>query len=256
MRASHSTLLLLSLTAGLACKGERTDDQAVQTTTAEGRLASPSGETADKRGVSMVRMINALPTVNAATVTADDKAMFSSVDYKSVTPYTEITDNIARFRLQGGTRDTTIASNNEFMMDGSRYTMVALPEKDGGVRLRVLHDELATDAGKARLRVIHGVAGVDEIDVLLQGSTDPLFDDVNLTSEAGYKDIDPAKTTLLVREDGSNRQLVKKEMNFQAGHSYTVVVTSNTKGQRVDAIVVDDHVMNQPGTMDSTGSKK
>lgn len=234
----HTGYLLLTLATVAACKGEKVDDEAVQTTTAEGRLASPSADAAEKRGTSMVRMINALPTGSAATVTADDKSMFSGIDYKTVTPYTEITDNVAKFRLQGGGRDTTIASNNEIMMDGSRYTLVALPEKDGGVRLRVLHDELAGDTTRAKLRVIHGVAGVGEIDVLFQGKEDPIFDNVNLTSEAGYKDVDPLTTTLIIKADGSGKQLLKKEMKFMAGHAYTVVVTGT--GARAEAILVDD----------------
>ncbi|MBY0490295.1 MAG: DUF4397 domain-containing protein [Gemmatimonadaceae bacterium] len=230
--------LLLTLAAAAACKGERREDRAVQTTTSEGQLASPTADAAERRGMSMVRMINALPAGSAASVSVDDKATFTGIDYKTVTPYTEVSENVARFRLQSGSKDTTIASNNEIMMDGSRYTIVALPEKGGGVRLRVLHDELGKDTTKAQLRVIHGLTGVGEIDVLFQGKDDALFDNVNLASEAGYKDVDPLNTTLIVKADGSGKQLLKKEMRFQPGHAYTVVLTGTA--QRAEAIVVDD----------------
>jgi hypothetical protein len=246
--------LLLTLAAAAACKGERRDDEAVQTTTSEGQLASPSADAAEHRGTSMVRMINALATGGAASVSVDDKATFAGIDYKTVTPYTEVTENVARFRLQSGTKDTTIASNNEIMMDGSRYTIVALPEKDGGVRLRVLHDELGTDTTKARLRVIHGLAGVGEIDVQFQGKDDAIFDNVNLASEAGYKDVDPLNTTLIVKADGSGKQLLKKEMRFLAGHAYTVVLTGT--GQRAEAILVDDKAVSATPATDSGPMKK
>ncbi len=253
MRSSTSTLLVLSLVGGLAaCKGgDKSETDAVKTTTADGSLASPSSDAAERRGVSLVRMINALPNANDASVSADDRSMFSSVGFKTVTPYTELNDNITRFRLTGGGRDTSIASNNEIMMDGSRYTLVALPEGDGGVRLRVLKDEITTDSSKARLRVIHGVRDVGEIDVLIQGNNDPFFDNVNLTSEAGYKDIDPLNTTLIVRADGSGRQLLKREMQFKAGHSYSVVLTG-TSGQRIEAIVIDDMAMGRDSTAADT----
>jgi hypothetical protein len=250
--AGYSALLLTLAAAAAsttACKGERRDDQAVQTTTSDGQLASPSADAAERRGTSMVRMINALPTGSAANISVDDKSTFTGIDYKTVTPYTEVTDNVARFRLQSGRKDTTIASNNEIMMDGSRYTIVALPEKDGGVRLRVLHDELGNDSTKARLRVIHGLAGVGEIDVQFAGKEDAIFDNVNLASEAGYKDVDPLNTTLVVKADGSGKLLLKKEMRFQPGHAYTVVLTGT--GQRAEAILVDDKAVSGTTAADS-----
>lgn len=257
MRIHTKTLLLLSLASGLtACKGDSdADDKAVETTTADGSLASPSADSAEHRGVSMVRMINALPSAKDASVSADDRAMFSSISFKTVTPYSELEDNIAKFRLQAGDRDTTIASNNEIMMDGSRYSLVALPEGNGSVRLRVLKDELATDSTKARLRVIHGVNGVGEIDVVMAGMTEPFFDNVNLTSEAGYKNIDPVKTTVSVNVDGNGKQLLKREMDFKAGHSYSVVLTGMA-GQRVEAIVIDDQAISNAKMMMLDSLKK
>ncbi len=243
---------LLLPVAGLAACGDK-EEAAVQTTTADGSLSSPSSEMAEKRDVSMVRMINALPNMSQATVSVDDRALFSGVNYKAVTPYSELDNTFARFRVVGGGRDTTIASNNEILIDGSRYTVVALPENDGGVRLRVLKDELATETGKARLRVIHGVQGAGEVDVLMQGNTDPIFDDVNPTTEAGFRDVDPVSTTLIVRTSDNGRQLFRKEMRLEAGHAYTVVL-SGTSGQRVEAIVIDDRMLDGDvtGTMDGT----
>ena len=257
MRIHTKTLLLLSLASGLAaCKGDSdADKKAVETTTAEGSLASASADSAEHRGVSMVRMINALPSAKDASVSADDRAMFSGITFKTVTPYSELKDNIAKFRLQAGDRDTTIASNNEIMMDGSRYSLVALPEGNGSVRLRVLKDELATDSTKARLRVIHGVNGVGEIDVVMAGMTEPFFDNVNLTSEAGYKNIDPVKTTVTVNVNGNGKQLLKREMDFKAGHSYSIVLTG-TAGQRVEAIVIDDQAISNAKMMMLDSLKK
>jgi len=244
MRTTAKTLLLLSLASGItACKQENKADQmAVETTTAEGSLASESANTAERRDVSMVRMINALPSEKDASVSADDRAMFTGIGFKTVTPYTELEGNVTKFRLQAGSSDTTIASNNEIMMDGSRYSLVALPEDNGRIRLRVLKDELVTDSTKARLRVIHGVRGAGEIDVVMSGMTSPFFDNVNLTSEAGYKNIDPVKTTVSVNMSSNGKQLLKREMDFKAGHSYSVVLTG-TAGQRIEAIVIDDEAV-------------
>jgi hypothetical protein len=160
---------------------------------------------------------------------------------------------VTRFRLKNDKSDTTIASNNEMMTDGSRYTVVALPEKDGGVRLRVLHDEIVPDVGKTRVRVVHAMRGIAEIDVMSEGNDDAIFDNVNFGSEAGYKEMDPMQGTLVVRVDGTNRQLLRKAMSFVAGHSYTIVLAGNG-AQRVDAIIVDDQALGVAKT-DSAGKK-
>ncbi|MEO7520998.1 MAG: DUF4397 domain-containing protein [Gemmatimonas sp.] len=245
MTAAMSTAALI-LAGAVACSGDKKEDAAVQTTTAGGKDVSPSAGAADAKKVSMVRMINALPTMSDVMVTADDNALFSGVNYKAVTDYVELRDNVTRFRLKNAKSDTTIASNNEMMMDGSRYTVVALPEKDGGVRLRVLHDEIVPDVGKTRLRVVHAMRGVSEIDVMTEGNNDAIFDNVNFGSEAGYKEMDPMQGTLIVKVDGANRQLLKKQMNFVAGHSYTIVLAGNG-AQRVDAIIVDDQALGTTG---------
>ncbi|WP_353267450.1 DUF4397 domain-containing protein [Gemmatimonas sp.] len=217
----------------------------METTTAEGQLASPSEATAEMHGTSMVRMINALPAGGGATVNADDRTLFSSVDYRTVTPYTEMKDNFSRFRLQGTGLDTTIASNNEMMLDGSHYTMLALPEMNGGVRLRVLHDKFDADSTKARLRVVHGLSGIGKIDIAVSGHVGDLFDNLNPTSDAGFHDVKVGAASVIVKVDGSGKELIKKEMRFERGHSYTLVLTGGSttdRAQRVEAIVVDDKV--------------
>lgn len=241
------TASLLVLTGLVACNGERKDEQAVATKTDSGTLVTASPESADRKDMSMVRMINALPSMDNVEVTADDNALFNDVDYKAVTSYTPLKSNITRFRVKNAARDTTIASNNELMMDGSRYTVIALPEKDGSVRLRVLHDEIVPDVGKVRFRVVHAVRGAGEIDVLMQNVKDPIFDNINFASEAGYKEMDPMEGTVTVRVDDTSRQLLAKQMKFVAGHSYTVVL-AGVSGGRIDAIIVDDQAVGTTGT--------
>lgn len=259
----RTTILMLTLAAAAsaaACSGDKSDDTAVKTETSDGMLGSATEGATEARGTSLVRLINALPTGGGATVSADDRQLFSSVDYKTVTPYTEVRDNITRFRLMGTGLDTTIAGNNEIMLDGSRYTILALPEADGKVRLRVLNDKFDLDSTKARLRVVHGVSGVGEIDVSLLGKSGELFDNMNPASEAGFADVDIGAATVVVKLDGSGTQVIRKQIRFEAGHSYTLVLTGGAaKGsaQRVEAVVVDDRVMaTEKGAMNLSDTSK
>jgi hypothetical protein len=186
-------------------------------------------------------MVNAIPDANGLSVTSDNRSVFSGVDYKAVTQYQSVEENLARFRLMGAGRDTTIATNNEILLDGSRYTVIALPEGDGGVRLRVLKDELKPDSGMARLRVVHAIPKMGEVDVMLSGRTEPLFDDVDGGDEAGFEDVAAADKTTITIRGSDGRQLIRKQLKLEAGHAYTMVLTTSAKGQ-VDAITIDDKV--------------
>jgi hypothetical protein len=202
----------------------------------EGRLELPNALTAK---TSLVRMVNALPGANGLSVTSDNRSVFSGVDYKAVTQYQDIDETIVRFRLLGDGRDTTIATNNEILIDGSRYTVIALPENDGGVRLRVLKDEFETDSGKARLRVVHALQNTGEIDVMLSGRNDPLFDNVNNGSEAGFADVDAGSNTTITVRTADGKQLIRRQLKFDAGHAYTMVLTTAGDG-KVEAITIVD----------------
>jgi len=235
----HTTLWravsALALATTVACTTEETPGTVADTGTGEGRLAIPNAVTAK---TSLVRMVNAIPDANGLSVTSDDRSVFSGVDYKAVTQYQEIDETIARFRLLGSGRDTTIATNNEILVDGSRYTVIALPESNGGVRLRVLKDELKADSGKARLRVVHALSDAGEIDVLVSGRSEPLFDNVNNGSEAGFADVNAANTTITVRSN-DGKQLVRRQLKLEAGHAYTMVLTTSSNG-KADAITIVD----------------
>ncbi len=232
-------VLLAGLVAGLMACEARTD-RPVTTTTAKGTSTTPSGEVAEDRGRALVRYVNAVPGHPGAVLRTGEEAPFQPVSYKSVTPYVELRENVARFELVDPA-GKVLASNNEALLDGERYTIVALPEDDdpAAVTLRVLHDELQPDEGKARLRVINALTGVGEIDVHLDSRKDALFDGVNPGMEAGFKDLDPVGGRLAItREDGGPPVVTLARKQFQAGRAYTVVVTGQA-GQ-AEAITFDD----------------
>ena len=72
------------------------------------------------------------PWGGGADVYADDNKAFSAVEYKTVTPYAFIADNQVTFRLRAaGQLGEPLAENRELLMDGSRYTIVAIPGERG-----------------------------------------------------------------------------------------------------------------------------
>jgi hypothetical protein len=223
------------------CAGAKTE-QPVVTTTADGKTVSPAGTDAAKRGKSMVRFVNAVPDSMGLDLSTDERTTFYNVEFKAVTPYTEINDNLVKFEIRGAYRDSVLANNNETMGDGYRYTVVAMPTADNQIRMRVLRDELVPDSGKARIRVINAAPGLGDADLLLAGQTDPLFDNIAYGTEAGFKDVDPGNAAVEIRGNDSPIPPVRiRSMTLAPGRAYTIVIAA-ARPRGIQAITFTDAV--------------
>ena len=233
------TGLILGLIAG--CAGPKTE-KAVVTTSGEGKTTSPAGTEAAKRGKSLVRFVNAVPDALGLDLSADERTTFYNVEFKTVTPYTEIGDNLVKFELRGNNADSVLANNTETMGDGLRYTIVAMPTADNQIKLRVVRDEIVTELGKARVRVINAAPVLPDADVLVAGQKDPLFDNIAFGAEAGFKDVAPATATLEIRgNDNPTPPIRLRNVALSAGKAYTIVIAS-AKPRGIQTITFNDAV--------------
>ncbi len=226
-----------------ACGKDAQTEDAVQTKTSAGEAStSISGDSADKRGQALVRIANAVPGMNGLVVRSDDAHALPSVDYKKVTDYTPIDNNWVTFEVGGApsTAYSPVQTNRELLTDGHRYTMLVMHDKDGtGYQSRIVRDDISTDQTKAHLRVIHAAPTIDEVNVIAKGG-DKLFDGINFTSEAGFKDVDPWSGTLEFRTEDGNKLLgTLGNVNLKAGVSYTIVLATNKQG-KLDSFWFED----------------
>jgi hypothetical protein len=251
MRTSTRLLggLLLGglLSFGVACNETR--DTGTVTSRAGGKTTrAPPAETVEERDKALVRVVNGIPG-GPVTVWAGDSAAFSGVGYKSASPYREIPDNMFDFQIRtGGAGSEALAHNREKLQDGGHYTIVALPAEDAQNErnLRVLDDDLKPITnGKARVRFINGMAGDTDVDVFVSGREEPLFDGVNFKMEAGWKEVDPASGTLVVRPDAKSTRLASlAKVQLEAGKSYTFVLTG--RPGKYEVVKIEDQVAVAP----------
>ena len=220
--------------------------QPVTTTAGSDTSISVPGARADARGQTLVRVVNAHPNLAGVTVKTDNQTPFTEVAYKTVTPYREVEDNVTKFEVfdsKTGVTSDPLAVNREIMADGSRYTVVVMPDRDGsGVMIRALRDELMPDEGKAKIRLVNAAPASGEVDLNVQGRQEPLFDDVNPGSEAGFKNVDPVTGPLMLRQENGKRTLVtvRDSAALEAGKSYTIVLAGRAGGWQ--AITFEDAV--------------
>ena len=239
---------ILAATALFAsCRDAQTEEQ-VTTKTSTGEVGtSMSGDSADKRGVALVRVVNAAPTNKALVVRADAQHALTEAGFKEVTSYQPIDRNWVTFEV-GTTGDSAfepLATNREMLTDGHRYTIVVMRDSGSkGYETRVLRDEISDDKSQAFLRVIHAARGVGEVNVVQRGVEGTLLDGVNFTMEGGYRGLKPWSGTLEIRTEDGNRLVHSiPSMKLEAGHSYTIVLTRGAGG-RVESIRFDDSPVN------------
>ena len=224
-----------------ACREAQTDKEVTTRTSAGDAAVSMSGDSADKRGMALVRVVNAVPGQARLVVRADRDHQLTAAEYKTVTDYQPIDKNWVTFEIgtSGDSAFTPLATNREMLTDGHRYTIVVMRDSAKNYETRVLRDEISDDTTSARLRVVHAARGVDEVNVVQRGA-DTLMDGVNFASEGGYKAVNPWTGTLEIRSETGNRLLLTiPNLALQAGRSYTIVLTKSAAG-KLESFRFDD----------------
>ncbi len=228
-KSTQFVLATLTLLSAVACK----KDDAVIKTTSDGETnLSASADSADARGHSMVRIVNVGNSGKDVALRLGEQTLFDNVKTASVTDYREVAANLANFSAHavGATETAALAKNEQILMDGNRYTVFLIAEDVSQNTLRIVKDEVIPDSGKARIRVLHAAPGGPELDISIANAQDKLFSGVNFKSEAGYKDIEPAKVVLEVRAKNETKLLLRlTPMDLKRGTATTVVITGASK---------------------------
>ena len=153
MLTKHGTLLALTGAALLqACSKDAQNDKAVETRTANGQMStSMSGDSADKRGTALVRVVNAVASSAGLHVRSDETHMLPDVAFQQVSAYQPVDQTWATFQVGDGATPAFVplSTNRELLTDGHRYSMIILRSEDGtGYQTRVLRDVVTSEAGK------------------------------------------------------------------------------------------------------------
>ena len=241
----RAVLGLLALMLVAACSSESNQNQPVTTTTNAGTSNAPPATEVKQRGNALVRVINAVPAGPSVDVFADDTKVFTGIAYKTTSPYKEVSGERHTFRIRPKGQDTAqpLAENSEGLSDGKHYTVIAMADANGKPTLYVYDDDLVPpSSGKAKVRVIHASADAGEVGVYAKEGNKKLFGGVNALSETSYSEFDPMSGTLEVRPQGKNNAVLTiPNAKFQAGNTYTVVVTGKAKGTpKLEAMIIED----------------
>src|SRR5688572_6367153 len=228
-RSIKPALLIASLLFVAACEK---DSSPIRTSSDAGTKTSPSGDAANARSHSLVRVVNATSDGKAVSVGLGEDIRFADVRSGIVTDYREVDDRLTQFNVSATTPAAGAEpdTKNAMLLDGERYTAFVISQDVSRRSIRVVRDDVIPDSGKARLRVVHAAPGGPELDVRAAGAAERMFTGVNFTSEAGFADIAPTALALEIRANGEDRILLRvPTMQLRKGTATTVVVTGSGK---------------------------
>ena len=126
-----------------------------------------------------------------------------------------------------------------------RKRIQALPDRTSALKRIAIRQAVEAGLEKYGAEPEHRFGMSDDdpqnVDLIIKGQKDPIFDGVNFKAEAGWKDVDPASGTLVVRPDNKTTPLASLEnQQLEAGKSYTFVVVG--KPGEYEIVKVEDVV--------------
>lgn len=232
-----------ALVALAGCSSSRTDT-ATTSKTGDGQASTaPSGREASGRDRALVRFVNADAGKQSLDLWFGDERAFTSVAYRSVTPYHELPTERRMFSVRTSGQMQELDTNSEGLVNGRRYTVIAIMKSDGGTTLRVAEDDLSAPAtGRAKIRVVNAAPDAGELSLLpADRPKDAIFDDIDFKDATAFKEINPVTTGLVLRrEDQKQPALQMNNLGLQPDRFYTIII-SGAKGS-LEPIRIEDQL--------------
>ena len=230
MRTSLGLLLGLAL-LGAAC-GQRSREQ------------SANREVPRE---AYVRVVNAMPDGAAIDVFADNQKLFPEIKPGAVVEYREVSPGLITFRARwaGREADAPVADNREILGDGKFATILLRPATGRReVDMTILKDHTwLPDAGKAKVRVVHAIAGMSDIDAYSQGKK--VLGGIDFTDESRYVEVDPGSGDLVLkRHDNQQTVATVSNLRLDPDKAYTVLLVGSDDKPRT--VVLEDRVQRRP----------
>jgi hypothetical protein len=146
--------------------------------------------------------------------------------YGQVTPYANVTPGSAQIALSGLSAEQggSDAQTTQQLVDGERYTAVALAKGPKGFQIEVYRDGGARPR-HARLRVIHAAPELGSPDIML--GQRKIAENVAFRAASPYLTVEPGSYTLSVVRPGGSSAIFKKRVTLSAGVASTAILAGS-----------------------------
>jgi hypothetical protein len=200
-----------------------------------------------------VRFVNAVSTGGNLSLQANQQPLFTGIEFKKASEYQSIDKTQLKDLTLQGTGAETVEIDD--LKENKHYTLVAVPDKDGKVKVEVLEDRAPEaqpeNADKAHVRVVHAVPDADGANLVVVDNVEPVFEGLELGAQDDYKAIDPISGPITLQPEGEGAQPTQLgNVDLKAGHSYTLVLAGD-QAASVELITLDETgIVGPEGEMD------
>jgi hypothetical protein len=213
------------------------------------QTSTAAREGAPQQDLAMIRVLHAIPEAPKADVYTGDQKAFSDVGFGTVTAYKSVPEETFTISLRaaGQVGGPTMVEAKEGVDSGKRYTILALPDRDGSARIDAVSDETDPPApGKAKIRVIHAASQAGDAEIYApppSGSGEPeRVETYGFNAPATYTEVEADRITVKVQSQGGKTgALMVQEAQIEPGKLYTIVVLSGSKaGKPIDLMKIEE----------------
>jgi len=246
----------------VSCGGnDANNNQSLTTTTGGKTTTAPPAAEVSQRNNALVRAVHAIPGPATLDIYDNETKLFNALRFKTSDGYVEVAAkrHVFSARTAGLTTNTPLAQDSIGLSAGKHYTVFILPGQTSvPATIKIMDDDLvAPSTGKARVRLIHASPDAGSIDVYTQGTNAKISEKVNFQSASDYLEVAPTSAALEVRPTEGARNVIFTIPNvrFEAGGSYTIILTGQAKGTPgMEAIVIEDRFGGEGATASPNAS--
>lgn len=206
-----------------------------------------AGPAASALASAQVRVVNTRagsePVTLAVSIGSARSPGGGPATFGQATPYARVPAGNAQLTLTTGTGSTAAATATQQLVDGERYTAVALAKGTKGFELKVYRDGKAL-AGRSRLRVLHAAPELGSPNVRLGART--IAEAVSFPSATPYLSVSPGSYRMSVVRPGSSQAIFQKQVSLAAGTATTGIL-AGTGGATERLIVLTDDTVTPTG---------
>jgi hypothetical protein len=241
---THPILVAICSAALAAACSDRPGTQTTEDTAAR---------TAEERDQALMRIIHAIPEAPPADVYAADQKTFTGVQFGQATAYKAVPEESFKLTLKAaGTESSPVlVEAQQDVKAGKRYTVLAMPDRDGAAKLDVFTDEqLVPPPDKALVRVIHAAPEAGSVAVYSTVKTqDPEIENIDYAAPARYEVVDPNDVNVSIESKlqpsgaKSKASAVVTKATLEPGKVYTLVIApASEPGKPVQLVQIEDPV--------------
>ena len=195
-----------------------------------------------------LRAVNAVTDVAQMDVLFNNSTYKTDLAFKGTDGYDEVSTgaNIVKFREANATTD--LHSANLTVINGGRYTAVSIGTKAAPQSFVLTDDGADPAAGKVKLRLAHGAAGVGAVDVYILANIDELANATPVKANLAVKTaseyfVRDAGTYVVVYTTAGTKTPVLTISNLQraAGSVGTIIAVEKAGGgQPLESVLLAD----------------